>query len=212
MSAQPQPGGMADANRRIALLLEDLEGTVESVEMLTRLGRHEEALRVVDHQRAKLYRVVDSIASDVGARRRSRWQAARRHIAAGVAAAAVALSALAVVGPGNRIDAATDELDRAVQLTDAAARLAALSRVFELTQGDERAGISLRRDLEDALNKTRDELEREEKPSLAREADRMVRELQQGRVPAPPQSNVNPVDEIKDQVQIDCAGPTDADC
>lgn len=94
---QADVGGLSKAHLRIVRLLDDLDSTVESVEELSRSGQHEEALRLVEQQRAALFQMVESISRDVATQPPvTLWSRVRKHGMALVAASLLLLSSLAV--------------------------------------------------------------------------------------------------------------------
>lgn len=131
-------GSLSDAHKRIAGLLDELNETVELVERLTSAGEHETALRLVEEQRTALYSAVDGISHEVGVRRRSWIDQARRHATGLVAAAALLLSSLAVsAGVLNRpspVDRAKAGLSQARSVSDPVERLRIIERVVQITR------------------------------------------------------------------------------
>ena len=160
MRAVPSdPGSLAGAHERIAGLLDELNQTVDLVERLTRLGEHEAALRLVDEQRAALYSAIDEVSHGVG--RPARWRGTlRRHATAGVAAAALLLSSLAVSvgllndGP-SLIEQARAKLTEAQGVSDPVTRLRIIERVVEITRAlpaDSQEKADLAKDVLPALD------------------------------------------------------------
>lgn len=212
MSAQPQPGGLSQAQSRIARLLHDLESTVESVEELTRAGAHEDALRVVEGQRASLYSVVDSIAHDVSAPA-PRWHRARRSAGVLGVAAAFLVSSLALAavvsrsGPGADgagVADVRDRIARAEATNDVSARLERLAEAYRLAQQlppQDAAEADIAGDLARMLEQTQNDLENNPQPgTVSTEAERVRRE-QPPRAPSPSQDPDDPITSLTDLVR-----------
>jgi hypothetical protein len=214
MSAQQAyPGGLSRAHETIAHLLDDQNATVESIDLLATAGRHEDALRAVEGQRARLYQVIDTVAHDVArARPRRRLSATGRGIAVFATMAAVAVSSLAVSVAVMRegfVPGAGDEPRDGKGLR----RVADLSRAPAATDGDgtasvdgiasagdERGTASARSARVSSLSVSDTDVS-DESPSdqnLIERASRIKEDAGRGRTPGvePPQSNMQPVPAI----------------
>jgi len=216
MKAVPaESGSLAGAHERIAGLLDELNQTVDLVERLTSLGEHEAALRLVEEQRAALYAAIEDVSHGVG--RAPRWrEAIRRHAAAGIAAAALLLSSLAVSvgllqsqGP-TLIEQARAQLVEAEQVADPVIRLKIIERVVQITMtlpagSQEKADLA--RDVLPALDKVKDDAEDgdgRDRRDVVERADALSREVQDSAPPtggegAPaPSTDQGPLNDIDD--------------
>jgi hypothetical protein len=132
MSArQLRPASLANAQQRIENMRDELDWTVESVERLERIGRHDLALRLVDEQRSALDRFVSLVTAEVATPPRSN----RRRRVAILAAASVALVlAFASIGIAKNqtspIKAVNSRLVRAEAIADPVARLRELISIY----------------------------------------------------------------------------------
>lgn len=216
MSAQQAyPGGLSRAHETIAHLLDDLNATVESIDLLATTGRHEDALRAVEGQRARLYQVIDTVARDVArVRPRRRLSATGRSIAVFATMAAVAVSSLAVsvavMREGFTPSAEDDPRDgrglrRVVDLSRAPAATAgdgATNVDGIASAGDERGTASTRSARVSSFSDSDTDVS-DESPSdqnLIEQASRIKEDAGRGRTPGvePPQSNMQPVPAIAD--------------
>lgn len=138
MSAQPaESHGLSEAQQRLDDLLVRLNNTVELAGELANAGEDETALRLLAEQRAHLYAVVDSISKDIGTGPRPFWTSARRHAGVLAVAAVTVLSCAAaslVAWKTTPVDRARNDLARATEIADPAARLSALLTVHDRTR------------------------------------------------------------------------------
>lgn len=186
----PEPGSLAGAHERIAGLLDELNQTVDLVERLTRLGEHEAALKLVEEQRNALYTAIEEVSHGVG--RPARWrESLRRHATAGIAAAALLLSSLAVTvgvmrdGP-SLVEQARAQLVEAETVADPVTRLRIIERVVEITRAlpaGSREKADLAADVLPALDKVKDDAGKNEDGDVVVRADELTREIQEA---APP--------------------------
>lgn len=139
MKAVPSgSGGLASAHERIAVLLDELNETVELVDRLTRMGESESALRLVDEQRAALFAAMDQVSHAVA--KPPRWREVVRRQATGVVAAAALLFASLAVAVSVLSDRPTlyeqahARLSEAQQVRDPTVRLQIIERVVEITR------------------------------------------------------------------------------
>lgn len=133
-SKQDREPSLGHAELRLALLLADLERTVETAGELANAGLEEEAIRVIDLQRHALAGLPAQIAADVApAPPKKRL---RRFAFAGVAAVATVVSALAAtLGLLGSEPANAAELERHLasveRISDPARRLDALESTID---------------------------------------------------------------------------------
>ena len=206
---KPTQGGLANAQDQIAMLMRELDSTLELVEKLTEHGEEGAALKLIDGQRAELHRVVDTISRDVARDRRGWFEGARRNATALVAAATLALSTLAVgvATITRRAPAPTaSEISAAAQIADPAERIQMLIKIKRQTeQLPAEASGEVVDDLLPALGDAVDDAKDEGvDDALIRDAERAMKDLEEGRPPEPPaapgdeQGPVETVQEIID--------------
>jgi len=221
MSAQPQPGGLSQAQNRIAGILRELSETVESVEELTHRDPAS-ALRLVEDQRAKLYAFVDGIAADVAAPTPA-WQRIRRSasalaVAATLLVSSIALAAVVAVSrdrapDATGLDAVRARMTAARATPDLAERLAHLAEAARLAaalppQVSEDADIA--DDLATMLDHTRDEIERNDDTLIERATEVATKDpgSSDGPAPNPQRDPDDPITSITDVAPPDVDDPS----
>jgi len=203
MSAkQMHPVSLNNAQRRIEDLRSELEWTVSSVEQLTRIGRDDLALRLVNEQRSSLSAFVDLVTQDVASVRPR--LGIRRRAALTVTAAAIAVLTFASLGIAHStrtpLQAAAARFARAEAISDPAARLRALIGVYERTETIAGAR-TLNAKVADVARRTQDELRgdhSQDNDDLMALADRTLHDSTQP--PGAPSTGATPVDNIKRSV------------
>lgn len=192
MSAkEQQPGSLTRAHGRISNLMEELNATVEHVDQLTRAGHDAEALIILDEQRDSLYRLVDQISRDVAANAPRRMDTLRRHLTAGLAAAFVAVSTLAVsVGALTRAPDPVADATRQLRLSedlDPETRLQVIIKVYERTRTLPAAEArKVDQGLVKAADKLREDQDDDGDEDVAKQAGQIAEDLKNGKTPTPP--------------------------
>lgn len=189
----PRKGGLAQAHEQIAGLMDELDQTLELVAKLSERGEDEAAIRLIDGQRAELYRVVNSISLEVAADGPATWMSTmRRHATALAAAALLVLSTVAVsvhaITRQTPVERAEHGLRSATTVADPVERIRLLIELVEVTRTLPPAeSDSVTRDIIPALDDAvRDAEEEGADDAIVRKAEKVAEDLREGRPPPPP--------------------------
>lgn len=218
-------GGLGQAQEEISSLVMSLDRTLDLVNRLSLAGEEEAAAKLIDGQRAELYRVVNSISRTVAVSERETWlDTMRRHASAMAAAALLVISTVAVsvhaVTRDTPVERAEKGLQSAAAIADPVERLKVLVKVIEVTRTlppDQAAAFNQGRvlpALEDALENPPSPDTPEEDREYIRYAEGAAKDIQQGRPPQPPPapaSDESPVESIADEARC-LQGGDDARC
>lgn len=187
-------GSLRAAHERITGLMDDLENTLELVKRLADTGDEEAALKLIDRQRAELYEVVGSLSSDVAASKPSWRETARRHVAVLAAASIATVSTLAasvafLTRPPEGVRLAVAQIEGAEAIADPTERLTRIITVYrvvtETLPADQRDAVTDQ--VLDAIEKVKDDaVDDPDGQTLAEQADRAAKDIQEGRPPTPP--------------------------
>jgi hypothetical protein len=178
--------------------LEELTETVESADHLTRIGEPEEALRVVERQRARLFGTVETISRAISAPGKD-GHPIRRNLVLLAAAITLALSGIGIslASLTTKTDDPATHLRRAAGISDPVQRLNALYDVYQSTARENPAAIAvgtkMNKQLKAAIAKNADDLQADPREHhLVDKAHEWVNDLTTGAPLTPPATPSTP--------------------
>lgn len=188
-----EPVSLSRVQDRIADLLSDLNATVEDVQKLANLGDEQRALQILEQQRASMYELVDQISREVSTSTPTRWALLSRHMSAAAVAAlfaigAVGMSISALNRPGDAVNDATVQLEKAAHIADPETRLQIIVKVYESTRAlpaSERQAIdsNLREQARNIIDEGGNDAD---DPTVFDKAEEIAEDLSEGKPPPPP--------------------------
>ena len=198
MSArQLQPASLANAQKRIDALREQLDWTVESVERLERMGHHDLAVKLVDEQRRSLRDFIGSVAQDVSPIRR-RFNFRRRIAAFSVAALTIVVTCASIGLAHDRspLQDVRSRLHRAEAMSDPSGRLRELVSIYTTARALP-GSRAVRTQVAVATRHTIDDVKTDgdADPDLLADADRVVRDATTG-----PSTDGSPVQHLGNEI------------